>query len=646
MIRKIKEYLDHLGYYKSSKQARNTFLGVILVKFGTGAIGIWGIINIYFFSFYKQNDDNLRMSEFVFLITFAAIPMSVIAIFSVRIAQMYGFEKIIRSAMIINPISIMLGSTQDNFYTFALFNTFIASICFGSTVMPILYCLWSHFPTKTGNTTGVALASFGLATFFYSIFATYIVNPQNLPATIEYIEGQQTYYLFEEAVNQNVPSMVFWIGFVQMLFCIPGAFLISNNKESETLLNEENQEEEEQELEMNLLGSSFEKNIVVQQEEQKYNQFQQGVMVLEQQNSHQLFNNQPNLQKQSSERISSTPSNKQKKKSFSQQYLLEWHAQVLDSQFSNNSNEKRQSNQQIASLQQIPQGNILNQQNTSIKVLQDKQLQQSTVKQNRDSPKQEQQCKVKQQEQNQESNYQKQQQNSVMEHKQQQQHTQQKQDSILQFESNCSFHSDLTLMDAIKSKPFKIIYVSTFLLSCFSLFISINFKTYGLTKINDDHFLTYIITFSTLISSISNIGWGYLVDKYNFKTVYLRLIIVILAAGFLFPIFSDSKLGFYIFFQILSASERGLYTIIGPGLVKIFGMKLGAELFPVKSTSFFLALVVLPVIQFFLLKFFDYDDTIHFLLIGIVASYFLSNQLQQQYDFRDINKQGKKKIIA
>ncbi|KAL4512575.1 hypothetical protein ABPG72_020412 [Tetrahymena utriculariae] len=644
MIRKIKEYLDHLGYFQASKEARNTFIGVILVKFGTGAIGIWGIINIYFFSFYKQNDDSLRMSEFVFLITFAAIPMSVIAIFSVRIAQMYGFEKIIRSAMIINPISIMLGSTQDNFYTFALFNTFIASICFGSTVMPILYCLWSHFPTKTGNTTGVALASFGLATFFYSIFATYIVNPQNLPATIEYIEGQQTYYLFEEVVNQNVPSMVFWIGFVQLLFCIPGAFLISNNKESETLLNEENEEDVEKDLEMNLLGSSFEKNVVVQEEENKYNQFQQGITILEQQDSHQLFNNQLNQNKKSSQRISSTPSNKQKKKSFSQQYLLEWHAQVLDSQFSNNPNEKAQSNQQITSLQQIPQESSINQQNSSMTIQKDKQ-QQQTINQKKDNPQQSQQCKVKQQEQNQEIKDQINHQNSVMEYKQQQQ-AHQKQDSIVQFESNCSFHTDLTLMDAIKSKPFKIIYVSTFLLSCFSLFISINFKTYGLTKINDDHFLTYIITFSTLISSISNIGWGYLVDKYNFKTVYLRLILVILAAGFLFPIFSDSKLGFYIFFQILSASERGLYTIIGPGLVKIFGMKLGAELFPVKSTSFFLALVILPIIQFFMLKFFDYDDTIHILLAGIVSAYFLSNQLQQQYDFRNVSKLEKNKNIV
>jgi len=55
----------------------------------------------------------------------------------------------------------------------------VASSCFGATVMPVLYCIWSHFPAKTGNVTGIALASFGLATFFYSIIATFIVNPHN-----------------------------------------------------------------------------------------------------------------------------------------------------------------------------------------------------------------------------------------------------------------------------------------------------------------------------------------------------------------------------------------------------------------------------------------------------------------------------------
>ena len=92
--------------------------------------------------------------------------------------------------MIISPLSMMLGSSQTDFYSFALLNTIIASSCFGATVMPVLYCLWSHFPTKTGNVTGIALASFGLATFFFSIIATLIVNPDNIPATIPYSEGQ------------------------------------------------------------------------------------------------------------------------------------------------------------------------------------------------------------------------------------------------------------------------------------------------------------------------------------------------------------------------------------------------------------------------------------------------------------------------
>jgi len=146
MWSKLQEYARYLGLDAASTEAKYCLLGVILVKFGTGAIGIWGIINIYFFSFYKkvnqstlqysipwgssiskefqrhflimlaapfeilellfyllsaslilhfselffcffslklQYNSDLEMSEFSFLITAAAIPMSVIAIFSI-----------------------------------------------------------------------------------------------------------------------------------------------------------------------------------------------------------------------------------------------------------------------------------------------------------------------------------------------------------------------------------------------------------------------------------------------------------------------------------------------------------------------------------------------------------------------------------
>ena len=51
---KLKEYASYLGLDQASIEAKHCLLGVILVKFGTGAIGIWGIISIYFFSYYKR----------------------------------------------------------------------------------------------------------------------------------------------------------------------------------------------------------------------------------------------------------------------------------------------------------------------------------------------------------------------------------------------------------------------------------------------------------------------------------------------------------------------------------------------------------------------------------------------------------------
>lgn len=102
----------------------------------------------------------------------------------------------------------------------------------------------------------------------------------------------------------------------------------------------------------------------------------------------------------------------------------------------------------------------------------------------------------------------------------------------------------MTLIQAVKSAPFILIYVSTFFLSCFALFVNLNLKTYGLTKINDDHFLTIMVTVCTLISSISNLVWGFVIDSYNFRQVYLTLIICILTAGFLFPFFATNKFGF------------------------------------------------------------------------------------------------------
>lgn len=138
----------------------------------------------------KTNDIELKMSEFNLVVTLAAIPACIFAIFAARIGRRFGFANFVRVGMILSPMSMILASFQSSFLNFALLSSLVAGVCFGSTLMPILYCLWSHFPSKTGNVTGIVLASFGIATFFYSIIATLFVNPHNETAYIPYKEKQ------------------------------------------------------------------------------------------------------------------------------------------------------------------------------------------------------------------------------------------------------------------------------------------------------------------------------------------------------------------------------------------------------------------------------------------------------------------------
>lgn len=49
---------------------------------------------------------------------------------------------------------------------------------------PAISCLWSYYKNKEGKVTGIVLAAFGLANFFYVILITYLINPNNEKATL------------------------------------------------------------------------------------------------------------------------------------------------------------------------------------------------------------------------------------------------------------------------------------------------------------------------------------------------------------------------------------------------------------------------------------------------------------------------------
>lgn len=83
----------------------------------------------------------------------------------------------------------------------------------------------------------------------------------------------------------------------------------------------------------------------------------------------------------------------------------------------------------------------------------------------------------------------------------------------------------------------------------------------------------------------------------------------------------------------MGISHKGMMTVIAPGLVQLFGIKLGAEILPIKGTSVFLALATLPLIQVLLLRYLNFDQTIHMILIGTGIAFILSFKLKDSYPF-------------
>lgn len=51
------------------------------------------------------------------------------------------------------------------------------------------------------------------------------------------------------------------------------------------------------------------------------------------------------------------------------------------------------------------------------------------------------------------------------------------------------------------------------------------------------------------------------------------------------------------YFLVIGFFDKGMMTIVGPGLVELYGIEGGTELLPLKGSSMLLTFAVVPVIQ-------------------------------------------------
>ena len=194
------------------------------------------------------------------------------------------------------------------------------------------------------------------------------------------------------------------------------------------------------------------------------------------------------------------------------------------------------------------------------------------------------------------------------------------------FSKNCP-----NLKAGLFSKTFIILFINSILIANFSLFLNINFKTYGLTKIKDDYFITFGAFLNGIASTIGRVFWGYILDKMSFKFLYLMIQILLAIFSLTFPLFSSDTTYFAIWIVSIAFCDGGMMCILGPGLIKIFGMDVGAKLYPIKACSFYISLVIVPIIQFFVMDFISMDSLFHILAIGNCISFFTAFFLKENY---------------
>lgn len=106
----------------------------------------------------------------------------------------------------------------------------------------------------------------------------------------------------------------------------------------------------------------------------------------------------------------------------------------------------------------------------------------------------------------------------------------------------------------------------------YQIFLNMNIKIIYMPLLNNDLFLVYCLIVSTALSIAGALFWGYLADSRGFYPTLVILTVLDCAVKF-FGSFARSEATVMMLFVGLGFVDKAMITIIGPGLVKIFGIQ-------------------------------------------------------------------------
>ena len=84
---------------------------------------------------------------------------------------------------------------------------------------------------------------------------------------------------------------------------------------------------------------------------------------------------------------------------------------------------------------------------------------------------------------------------------------------------------------------------------------------------------------------------------------------------------------------MIGFNDRGIITIIGPGLIEIFGLEMATELAPYKGFSMFMAYMTVPLFQMVLSHFLSYRGILVVFIIMTTIAVFLTYHFRYNINY-------------
>lgn len=189
-----------------------------------------------------------------------------------------------------------------------------------------------------------------------------------------------------------------------------------------------------------------------------------------------------------------------------------------------------------------------------------------------------------------------------------------------------------SLISALKDKKFLLLFAIAYMIPLYLVYLVLFMKIIFMPIINDDRYLAMCSIVLIISGMIGGPFWGLVADRKGFKKTLLLVCVADLITKLL-GLQCGEKWNIIIMYFMIGFNDRGIITIIGPGLIEIFGLEMATELIPYKGFSLFLAYLTVPLFQMVLNHFMDYKGILVFLVGFTVVALGLAYHFEKNVQY-------------